>query len=270
MRAEIVSKMIIPNVDEVSREHFMRIFKRSVLVLILLIVSIILVNEKEKVIQLIDHPIERMSVVGQFKYLDSELLKEHVSRFVGEGFLSADLESMKQFIELLPWVYQVRVSRVWPGEINVVIEEQVAVSYWNNEGFINAQGQLFIPQKVDMTLPIPALGYEGLLEDQDRLDMFKLFQYIQQELMISNLEAVQLKQSLRGAWEVTLSNGVGVALGHIDLASEARRSLDDKLERVGKLFMAKSNIAIENIEKLDTRYPNGIAVQWKEKPENKN
>lgn len=270
MKAGTVSKMIIPSVDEAAREHFIRMFKKSVLVLILLIASVVLINEKEKVIQLIDHPIERMSVVGQFSFLDSELLKEHVSRFVGEGFLSADLESMKQFIELLPWVYQVRVSRVWPGEINVVIEEQVAVSYWNNEGFINAQGQLFIPQKVDMTLPIPVLGYQGLLEDRDRLEMFELFQYIQQELIKSNLEAAQLKQNLRGAWEVTLSNGIGVALGHIELANDNRKSLDDKLERVGKLFMAKSNIAIENIEKLDTRYPNGIAVQWKEKLENKN
>ena len=100
--------------------------------------------------------------------------------------------------------------------------------------------------------------------------MFKLFQYIQQELKISNLEAIQLKQSLRGAWEVTLSNGVDVVLGQIDLTTNIRKSLDDKLERVGKLFMAKSNIALENIEKLDTRYPNGIAVQWKETLGNKN
>jgi cell division protein FtsQ len=270
VKAETVSKMIIPNVDELAREHFMRIFKRSVLVLILLIMLVVLINEKEKIIQLIDHPIERMSVVGKFSYLDTESLKEHISRFVGEGFLSADLESMKQFIELLPWVYQVRVSRVWPGEINVVIEEQVAVSYWNKKGFINAQGQLFIPQKVDMTLSIPKLSYQGLLEDQERLDIFKLFQYIQQELKISNLEAIQLKQSLRGAWEVSLSNGVDVVLGQIDLTNNIRKSLDDKLERVGKLFMVKTNIALENIEKLDTRYPNGIAVQWKETLENKN
>ena len=134
MRSDTVSKMIIPNVDEHAREHFIRMFKRSVLVLILLIISVVLINEKEQIIRLIDHPIERMSVVGKFSYLDSGLLKEHVSRFVGEGFLSADLESMKEIIELLPWVYQVRVSRIWPAEINVVIEEQVAVSYWNKKG----------------------------------------------------------------------------------------------------------------------------------------
>tara|TARA_R110001592_G_scaffold140266_5_gene361047 strand:- start:10884 stop:11672 length:789 start_codon:yes stop_codon:yes gene_type:complete len=261
--------MIPPHVDELAREHLMRMVKRSVLVLILLIMLVVLINEKQRVIELIDHPIERMSVVGQFSHLDSGLLEEHVSRFIGEGFLSADLEAMKQYIEILPWVYQARVSRVWPGEINVVIEEQLAVSYWNNEGFINAQGQLFIPLNIAMDLPIPVLAYEGVLDDKARSEMYKLFQYIQQELMVSDLEAVQLKQSLRGAWELKLLNGIDVALGHIDFNHDNNKSLDDKLERVGKLFMANSNIAIENVEKLDTRYPNGIAVQWKETLENK-
>jgi len=264
VRAETVSKMIASNVDELAREHLIRMVKRSLLVLMLLIMSVVLINEKQRVIQLIDHPIERISVVGKFSHMDSGLLEEHVSRFIGEGFLSADLEVVKQYIEILPWVYEARVSRVWPGEINVVIEEQLAVSYWNNEGFINAQGQLFIPLNIDIGLPIPVLSYEGVLDDKDRLEMYKLFQYIQQELMMSNLEAVQLKQSVRGAWEVKLLNGIDVALGHIDFNNGNNKSLDDKLERVGKLFMAKSNIAIENVEKLDTRYPNGIAVQWKE------
>lgn len=261
--------MVIPNVDEVAREHFMRMLKRSVTVLVLLIISIVLINEKNRIIQLIDHPIEKMSVVGQFSHLDAELLKEHINRFIGEGFLSADLEAVKQYIEVLPWVYKATVSRVWPSEINIVIEEQIAVSYWNDEGFINAQGQLFIPQIIDTSLQIPVLSYQGMLDDQERLEMFKLFKYIQQELMVSNLEATQLKQNLRGAWEIKLSNGIDVTLGHIDINNDARKSLDDKLERVGKLFMAKANIAIEKIEKLDTRYPNGIAVQWKEQVEKK-
>ena len=269
MRAEPVSKIVIPGVEDMSKEHFIRMLKRGMLVLVLLISAIVLINEKDKLIQLVDHPVERMSIVGQFSYLDSEQLKEHVSRFIGEGFLSTDLDAVKEYIELLPWVYQVTVSRVWPGEINVVIEEQVAVSYWNQEGFINAQGQLFMPSSIDPTLPIPVLNYDRPLDNQDRLEMYKLFRYIQQELIISKLEPIELTQNLRGAWEVKLSNGIDVTLGHIDSEDDTRKSLDNKLERVGKLLMPKSNIAIDRIEKLDTRYPNGIAVKWKEKSEKK-
>lgn len=270
MKSETATKIVIPGVDEMAREHFIRTIKRSVLVSVLLLVAIILITEKDKIIQLVDHPVERISFVGHFKYLDSEQVKEHVSHFIGEGFLSTSLGAVKEYIEQLPWVYQVTVSRVWPSEINVVIEEQVAVSYWNEEGFINAHGQLFIPLQIDRTLPIPTLKHQGFLDDQDRLEMYELFRYIQQELAISKLEPSELIQSLRGAWELKLSNGIDVTLGHIDVAADKRKSLDDKLERVGKLLMPKSNIVIEDIEKLDTRYPNGIAVKWKEKPENKN
>lgn len=265
-----MSKISISNLDELARESLVRILKRSVLGLVILVVVIILVSEKNKIVQLIDHPIERISVVGQFSHIDSERLEAHVSYFVGEGFLSADLDSVKEYIELMPWVYQARVSRVWPSEINVVIEEQVAVSYWNDEGFINVQGQLFIPLDIDKSLPIPVLNYQNSSDDQSRLEMYQLFGYIKQELAMSKLEPAQLEQNLRGAWEVRLTNGIAINLGHLNLSGDARKSLDDKLERVGKLLMPKSNIVIENIERLDTRYPNGIAVKWKEKTENNN
>lgn len=265
-----MSKISISNLDELAREPLVRSLKRAVLGLVILVIMIVLVSEKDKIVQLMDHPIEKMSVVGQFSHIDSEQLKKHLSRFVGEGFLSADLDAVKEYIELLPWVYQARVTRVWPSEINVAIEEQVAVSYWNDEGLINAKGQLFIPVNLDKGLPIPTLSYKKAFEDQDRLEMYQLFRYIQQELAISELTPKQLAQNLRGAWEVILSNGIAINLGHLDLSGDARKSLDDKLERVGKLLMPKSNITIENIERLDTRYPNGIAVKWKENTVNKN
>src|SRR5690606_9698214 len=107
------------------------------------------------------------------------------------------------------------------------------------------------PKNLDRALQIPALSFESPLEAQDRLEMYELFRYIQQELAISKLEPVHLKQNLRGAWEVKLSNGIDVTLGNIDLAGDTRKSLDDKLERVGKLLMPKSNVVIGNIERLD-------------------
>ena len=128
---------------------------------------------------------------------------------------------------------------------------------------------MFTPSNIEPTLPLPVLNYQKPLDDQDRLEMYKLFQYIQQELVISRLEPIELSQNLRGAWELKLSNGIDVTLGHIDSAGDTRKSLDDKLERVGKLLMPTSNIAIDSIERLDTRYPNGIAVKWKEKSEQK-
>tara|TARA_R110002072_G_scaffold90500_3_gene202387 strand:+ start:15642 stop:16430 length:789 start_codon:yes stop_codon:yes gene_type:complete len=254
--------MVIPNVEELARKHFMRIFKRSVLVLVLLLTFIVLIGERQKLVLLIDHPIDKMSVAGEFKYQSPEGLKRHISHFIGQGFLSADLEDMKRYIESLPWVYQATVSRVWPGEIKVRVEEQVAVSYWNSSGFINEGGELFVPNEVTHNLQLPMLRYVNSSNDVERLGMYQLFNYIQKELSVFELKATILEQEARGTWELTLSNGIGVVLGHVDQSADGRKALDDKLERVGKLLSSKSDLSPEKINKLDTRYPNGIAVQW--------
>lgn len=264
MRAESVSKIGMQNVDEVAREHFMRMLKRSVLVLVVLLTLVVLVGERQKLLILIDHPIDKMSVAGEFKYQSPEELRDHVSHFIGQGFLSADLEDMKQYIEALPWVHSATVSRAWPGEVKVRVEEQVAVSYWNSEGFINKSGELFVPNNVVQDLSLPILQYEGLASDAERLGMFQLFNYVQNELALFSLQATSLQQEARGTWELKLSNGINIILGHIDQQGTSRKALDDKLERVGKLLNSKNDLSPEKINKLDTRYPNGIAVQWNE------
>lgn len=266
----VVAKVSMPGIDEIAREHFIRTLKRSVIALVLLIISVLVVNEKDRLLQMVDHPVEKISVLGQFSHIDSVLLKEHVGMFIGGGFLSADLEEVKERVEALPWVYQAQVSRVWPGEISLLITEQMPVGYWNDEGFINPLGQLFTPKVVDKEMAIPRLVYPGAAQDAGRLEMYDLYRYIQKELSTTGLKAIVLTQSARGAWDVTLENGIVIALGHIDLDSQHKKYLDDKLERVSKLFLAKSDIAFENVKTLDTRYPNGIAIEWKAPIENKN
>lgn len=264
MKVDTVSKLMIHDVDDLARQHIIRMMKRSVLVLVMLFTMIVLLNERHRIIQVFDHSIEKISLEGNFQHLDSESTKEYVSRYIGSGFLMTDLEEVKQYIESLPWVYQARVSRVWPGEISVVIQEQVPVSYWNQEGLINAEGQLFVPEKLDLSIGLPVIELKTEVSDSERLEMFLLLNYIQNELSVFKLKIVKLTQNLRGALEITLSNGIAITLGRIDIDDDHHRFLDDKLERVGRLLVGKNAISFDNVERLDTRYPNGIAVQWKE------
>lgn len=269
MRADTVSKLVMPNVDELARKHFMRMMKRSIFVLVLLLTLVVLINEKHRLVLMFDHPIEKVSVSGALTYQDSDALKEHVGHFVGQGFLSADLERVKQHVESLPWVYQATVSRVWPGEIKATIEEQIAVGYWNSVGLINGEGALFLPDVIPQDLVLPRLQYEHISNDAERLEMYQLFNYIQQELSVFSLQVLSLTQEARGTWELTLSNGIDVVLGHINQQDDSKIALDDKLERVGKLLNGKNDISPDKINRLDTRYPNGIAVQWNDSDFNK-
>jgi len=101
-------------------------------------------------------------------------------------------------------------------------------------------------------------------DQQERQEILNLLAYIQNELAVFKLQIVSLEQGLRGDWVLQLDNGIKVILGKVDLLSNELRSLDNKLERVGKLLMNEAVVKIETIQSLDTRYPNGIAVEWKD------
>ena len=264
VKMDTASKLIFSEVDDLARQHIVRTLKRCLSVFVVLFTVIVLVSERQRLLQVVDHPIEKMTVQGSFLHINDSVIKDHASRYINVGFLSVNLTDVKQHIEALPWVFNAQVSRVWPGEINIFIEEQVPVSYWNDDGLINAEGQFFQPAGLDQGLALPSLKFEGAAVEQDRLSMFSLLEYMQNELSIYQLEILSLQQNLRGAWEIKLKNDVGITLGQLDINSIDRAFLDDKLERVGRLFLGKNDIDLSKIERLDTRYPNGIAVQWKD------
>lgn len=250
------------------REHLIRTMKRALIAFICISLLIVLVTGRHTLLEWIDHPVSRVTLSGDFENLNETTVQQHLESFIGVGFLSTDLLELKQHIEQLAWVKNATVKRVWPGEFYVQIDEQVPVSYWNGVGLLNAQGELFTPLHMDKKWSLPALSSKARKDDQARLEMLNLLAYIQDELDVFKLQIVELEQGLRGDWVLRLDNGIKVILGKVDLASHELRSLDNKLERVGKLLMHERLVKLETIQSLDTRYPNGIAVEWKEAGKN--
>jgi len=250
------------------REHLIRTIKRVLVALVCITLIIVLVSGWHTIIGWIDHPVSRVTLSGEFENLNEQSVRQHLAPYIGVGFLNTDLRALKQHIEQMAWVKRATVKRVWPGEFDVQIEEQQPVSYWNETGLLNAQGELFTPPNMDKHLSLPALRSKAHASEQERLEMLNLLVYIQNELAVFKLQIVQMEQGLRGDWVLRLDNGIKVILGRIDLASNELRSLDNKLERVGKLLMKDAVINIETVLSLDTRYPNGIAVEWKETGKN--
>ena len=250
--------------NDEMREHLIRTLKRVLIVFACISTLVLLVSGRHTIIEWIDHPVSRVTLSGDFKHLNEQAVQEHLEPYIGVGFLNTDLRELKGHIEKLAWVHSATVKRVWPGEFYVQIEEQVPVSYWNENGLLNAQGELFTPQYMDKTWPLPVLRSKANKDQQERQEILNLLAYIQNELAVFKLQIVSLEQGLRGDWVLQLDNGIKVILGKVDLLSNELRSLDNKLERVGKLLMNEAVVKIETIQSLDTRYPNGIAVEWKD------
>jgi len=230
---------------------------RSVLVPIgLAVLVVVVMTQRQFLLALVDHNIVEIKVFGELNHLSSKQIESRLETYLQTSFLTADLQQLKADVESLPWVYRSTVSRVWPGKISVSVEEQVAVAYWNAGAYLNALGDIFTPAKFVIAGEMPRLSGPESSEQHVRAEMLETLKDLQVLLQAYDLRAAQLQLKPRGVWDVTLDNGILIALGQLPFES--------KIERLGAVLSNASGDAIDRIEEVDARYPNGVAIKWKE------
>lgn len=162
----------------------------------------------------------------------------------------ASLEQIKSGLEELGWIHNVRVRKVWPDKLHIFVEKQVPLARWNETDFLNSDGEVFSSQYID-AVSIPALkGPQG----SERLVMWQ-FQKLNSVVGVTGQGIGSLELNDRGSWSFILGS-VSVRLGKEDILERMRRLL-----RVYKEVGFSEKLL--DIEEIDTRYPNGIAVRWK-------
>jgi len=230
--------------------------KRILFVLVVLVVLLIVTAQKQWFLQLIDHEITTINVEGKLKHITQTQIEQALPALIGSSFLMADLDGIKAKMEALPWVDYATVTRVWPSGIILKIEEQVAVSYWNESAFLNKNGVIFQPDYLDKNLGLPVLFGVSDKSQSMRIEMLAVLTRLQVLLREYQLGIVQLELKPRGVWDILLVNGISVALG--------AQPLEDKVHRLGAVFTQRSGIDLATVKHIDARYPNGVAVEWKE------
>ncbi|MFT5716734.1 MAG: cell division protein FtsQ [Oleiphilaceae bacterium] len=231
--------------------------KRVLFVLALLVVLLIVTSQKQWFLELIDHEITTINVEGELRNVTRIQIEQALPELIGSSFLMADLGGIKVKTEALPWVDYATVTRVWPSGMILEVEEQVAVSYWNHASFINNKGVVFKPDYVDENLDLPILLGINDKSPTTRIEMLAVLKRLQVLLNEYELSVVQLELKPRGVWDILLENGISVALG--------AQPLEDKVHRLGAIFSQGSGIDLATVKRIDARYPNGVAVEWKEK-----
>ncbi len=232
------------------------VMKRVLFVLVLLTITLILTSQKQWFLQLVDHEIKQISVKGDLYNLTPKQVEKALPALIGSSFLTADLDSIKAQVEELPWVNHVTVTRVWPSDIVLTIKEQVAASYWNSNAFLSKEGEIFQPENVDVNLGLPVLLGANDDKPSVRIGMLSVLAHLKTLLAEYKLGVVELELKPRGVWDVLLNNGISVSLG--------AQPLDEKIHRLGTVFTKGAGIDFANIKRIDARYPNGVAVEWKE------
>lgn len=171
------------------------------------------------------------------------------------NFFTVRLDEAQAAFEKLPWVRRAEVRRVWPGMLEVRLEEHEAVAYWrgsdgNDTRLVNKQGEVFTA--ASNTMMPQFSGPEGRAAEV--LEHYRTFSQRLAPLQV-RLSAISL--SGREAWQLKLSDGMVIDLGR----EQSGASLVERLSRfVDAWPVAKSRLPAP-VMVADLRYPSGFTVR---------
>lgn len=199
----------------------------------------------------LDQPIERVSISGEFEYVNAGYLEARLAPFLqGETWLSVDLNDLRRRVRRIDWLSEVRVSRKWPNTLLFELFEQHPVARWGDEFLLNEKGEPFAFTPLSPPSDLPDLA--GPLGSGP--EVLAYFDTLRQRFAPLGIRLTQLRLEPRGAWRLQLDDGVWVILG--------RNDREGRLDRLYSAWQRRLSEQVSHIRYIDLRYPNGIAVAW--------
>ncbi len=201
--------------------------------------------------ELLDQPIRSITIEGPFQRASALQIEESISTELSAGFFGANLKLMQKRIVALPWIDQANVARRWPGKLEISVTEQIPAAVWGDSGLLNTRGDLFVTDARHVPAELPRLsGPQG----QSSVVATRYLE-IREQLIPLGLDLRRVQVDARGAWQMTLQNGVEIRLGRRDVEARTQLFLD-----VAANIVSSREAEIEFV---DMRYSNGFTIGWK-------
>ena len=193
-------------------------------------------------------PVTELEVKNALAKTTKEDIEAATRGRIDGNFFAVDPAGVRAALERLPWVRRASVRRVWPGRLEVTLEEHIALARWGDDALVNTYGERF-NGRTEQALPV-FLGPAGTEPEVAR-------RYARFTELVAPLGA-QLERVIltpRYAWQLRLASGLHIMLGRDADAGESRlkRFVDAYPATLGKI--ARSH------EYVDLRYPNGFALR---------
>ncbi len=195
-------------------------------------------------------PIKQVKIFG-VQHLSHQDIQTLVTPFVDKGFFAVDVDRIKEQITQLPWVAQVTVSRIWPDQVAIAIDEKQPVALWNDTSLLSSAGELFSPEIKSYPATLPQLaGPPG-----EQILMAQYYSKMNSVLLPLHFKIARLELTPSMAWSITLENGMKLSIGHKDVLT--------RLNHFVKVYPKIVGDRVAEVEYIDLRYQNGMAVRWK-------
>ena len=205
-----------------------------------------------KVLGAMDQQILAIDVNGDFVGDSRVAIERQAGNWIGKSYFATDLSDIKKELEQRPWVASAAVRRVWPDRLVIDIREEKPLAYWADGRLVSRTGELFRPPNPEVAGRLPRLAGP----DERVREVIRMAQTMNDRLVSHGLGFAGLELEARGAWTLTLANGIEVVLG--------RDQVDKRFERFMTVYETRLASRSDEVSRVDARYTNGVAVQWKQ------
>ena len=196
--------------------------------------------------------IDRVIINGEFNYLSERDVIDLIDENVQTGFLTLDLPELNRKIVEQDWIRSSSIRRSWPATLIVNIQEEIPVARWGEQQLLNNVGDYIDVINKDSVSHLPVIFSQA----GDTKEIIKIYQLISELLGPVGLRIDEVESDNAGSWTLTVLSDIKIILG--------RDQLVEKLQRLQSVWMAELSSQEKNINAIDLRYPNGLAVKWKQ------
>jgi cell division protein FtsQ len=165
------------------------------------------------------------------------------------SLLFLDVDAARRRLESAPWIAQATVRKLYPGQLEISVEERQAFAYWQKDGKISiiaVGGTVLGPlgERPAPALPL-VVGPGAGARAPDFLAVVDRYPVIRDQLRASILVAER-------RWNLKLKNGLDIRLPETDVASALETLVD--LDRDKKLLS-------RDITAVDLRLSDRVTVR---------
>jgi cell division protein FtsQ len=165
------------------------------------------------------------------------------------SLLFLDVDAARRRLESVPWIAQATVRKLYPGRLEIALEERQAFALWQNNGkiaMIAADGTVLGPYGERRVAGLPlVVGPGAAARAQEFLALMERYPAIKE----------QMRAAIRVAdrrWNLRLKNGLDVRLPEADIAQAL--DLLVALDRDKKLIS-------RDLTAIDLRLPDRVTVR---------
>lgn len=194
--------------------------------------------------------VKKVAVYGDLDHVKVDQIQILVREASRDGMLALDLLHLRDLLQELPWIYLVKVRKVWPETVEVWLREQSASVSWGSTGYLNLNGEFFSADGILLNhLGLPVISSQH----DDTEAVYRQFVRLSALLDGSGQKIRKMVVDKRGSIYLYLENGLELNLG--------RRAMEHRLARWSSQSPVIMSHLNGEVRMVDLRYEQGMAIQ---------